>query len=130
MIVVCSNMCGGQALELFLIKNYLLKEMEYYDRYKAFRVDGAVEKPLPFLKIKEHSTDIMLYFSKNTMRLDSLSYKYYGDSNYAWLILNANPELPPYEYLIEDGSLLRIPYPLSSAIERYEQSVMKYKSSH
>ena len=100
--------------------------MSYYDRYKKFRVDGDVKKPLPFLKIGRGDSDIFLTFDKNKMRLDSLSYKYYGDANYAWLILNANPELPPFEYLIEDGVALRVPYPLTSALERYERSVANY----
>lgn len=102
--------------------------MDYYDRYKKFRVDETVKFPLPFFKIKESENDIYLIFDRRSMRMDTLSYKYYGDPNYAWLILNANPELPPYEYLIEDGTSIRIPYPLSTAIDRYEKSVAKYLS--
>ena len=103
--------------------------MEYYDRYKKFRVDDTVKQPIPFIKIKESGTDIYILFDKRTMRLDSLSYKYYGDSNFAWLILNANPDLPMYEYLIENGSPLRIPYPLDSAIQRYEKSIENYETT-
>lgn len=104
--------------------------MEYYDRYKAFRVDGYLTHPLPFLRIPENGSDKYVAFDKQTMRMDTLSYKFYGDPNYGWLILNANPQLPPYEYMIEDGSTLRIPYPLSSAIDRYEKSIEKYYSTH
>lgn len=104
--------------------------MAYYDRYKEFRVDDFVTIPLPFLKITEADTDIHIRFDRRTMRMDSLSYKYYGDPNYAWLLLNANPSLTPYEYLIESGQDFRIPYPLSSALERYEKSVEKYKQTH
>lgn len=104
--------------------------MEYYDRYSSFRSGGYVAKPLPFLKIKERSTDIYLTFDKDKMRMDTLSYKYYGDPNYAWLILNANPTLPPYEYLIDDATVMRIPYPLDSAIERYEDSIKTYMALH
>jgi phage tail protein X len=100
--------------------------MAYYDRYKNFRVDGAVKHPLPFFAIDYGGSDISLFFDRRTMRLDTLSYKYYGDPNYAWLILNANPGLPPYEYLIDDGSPIRIPYPLSDAIARYERSITRY----
>lgn len=103
--------------------------MDYYDRYKKFRVDDTVKFPLPFFKIGESGGDIYLVFDRRSMRMDTLSYKYYGDPNYAWLILNANPELPPYEYLIEDGTSIRIPYPLSTAIERYEKSIAKYLST-
>ena len=103
--------------------------MTYYDRYKSFRVDDFVDKPIPFLRISESDTDITVSFNRDTMRLDTLSYKYYGDPNYAWLILNANPDIPTYEYMIENGTQLRIPYPLASAIDRYERSVEKYQSS-
>ena len=104
--------------------------MDYYDRYSSFRNDNVVTKPLPFLKINKGDTDIYVTFKKDTMRLDVLSYKYYGDPNYAWLILNANPDLPPYEYLIEDNSVLRIPYPIESAVKRYEESVSRYLKTH
>lgn len=104
--------------------------MEYYDRYAAFRRNGEIEKPLPFLKIKKSASDVYITFDKDKMRMDTLSYKYYGDPNFAWLILNANPALPPYEYLIENGIVLRIPYPLDTAIERYEDSVKSYKALH
>lgn len=104
--------------------------MDYYDRYKEFRENGFVPNPMPFIKISEDTNDIRLVYDKRTMRMDSLSYKYYGDPNYAWLILNANPEVTPYEYLIEDGTPIRVPYPLSSAIDRYEMGVRKYIDSH
>lgn len=104
--------------------------MVYYDRYKDYRVDDFVPGPIPFLKISEAETDIFINFDKNTMRIDSLSYKYYGDPNYAWLILNANPSITPYEYLIENGTRIRIPYPITSALERYEESIENYNIEH
>lgn len=99
--------------------------MSYYDRYKFFRKDGFVEPVVPFAKIAKSGTDVILSFDSATMRLDTLSYKYYGDANYAWLILNANPSVSSYEYQIMDGTSIRIPYPLDSALERYEKSVKK-----
>ena len=64
------------------------------------------------------------------MRLDTLSYKYYGDPDYGWLILQANPSIPSMEYRIEDGTIVRIPYPLSTAVNRYEQGINKYNSEN
>ena len=93
--------------------------MAYYDRYQKFRVNGMV-KPVPFIKISKSSDDLYLTFDKSKMRFDNLSYKYYGDPDYGWLILQANPHLGGYEYSIKDGVQLRIPYPLSSALNRYE----------
>ena len=100
--------------------------MAYYDRYKFFRKDGFVEPCVPFIRILENDTDITIVFNTFTMRMDTLSYKYYGDSNYGWLILEANPSLPSYEYQILDGTRVRIPYPLDSALSRYESGVREY----
>ena len=104
--------------------------MSYYDRYKSFRKDGFVEPPVPLIKIPQASTDIIVSFNSFTMRMDTLSYKYYGDANYAWLILNANPSISSYEYQILDGPRVRIPYPLDSALARYESGVKQYLSTH
>ena len=95
---------------------------DYYDRYAAYRKGGAVRK-IPFIEIPVSSTDILLRFNKSRMRMDTLSYQYYGDPNYGWLILHANPKLGSLEYNITDGSQLRIPYPLSTAISRYEDGI-------
>ena len=100
--------------------------MEYYDRYSKFRVNGMV-KPVPFIKIPPNSGDLYITFDKTKMRFDMLSYKYYGDPDYAWLILQANPHLGGYEYSIRHGEILRIPYPLSSALNRYEMEAITHQ---
>lgn len=94
----------------------------YYDRYLRFRGNGQVNL-IPYLKIDESESDIRIVFDKSKMRMDSLSYKYYGDPNYGWLILMANPSYGSMEFEIPDKSLLRIPYPLNNAINLYEKSV-------
>ena len=103
---------------------------EYYDRYQKFRNDGYVDRNVPFIPIKQASTDLFITFDARTMRLDTLSYKYYNDANYAWLILQANPSVPTFEYLIDTGTSLRIPYPLDTAISRYEKAVQEYNDNH
>lgn len=100
--------------------------MEYYDRYTKFRSDGNV-RIVPNIRIPNNGSDLYLLYDKTTMRLDTLSYKYYGDPNYGWLILQANPHLPSMEYIIPDGVVVRIPYPLPNAISRYEQAINDYK---
>ena len=97
--------------------------MAYYDRYQKFRVNGTV-KPVPFIKIPKSSSDVYITFDKSTMRFDNLSYKYYGDPDYGWLILQANPQLGGYEFAIKNGETLRIAYPLSSALNRYEMGAI------
>ena len=97
---------------------------EYYDRYKILRGDGKSHL-FPNVKIEKLSSDIVITYNKNRMRFDNLSYKYYGDPNYGWLILLANPEYGSMEFSIEDGVSLRIPYPLQTALNRYESSIQK-----
>ena len=96
--------------------------MDYYNRYKMFTLDGK-NAIVPSITIDYMSTDLFIVFNKFKMRLDNLSYKYYGDPNYGWLILLANPEHGSLEFDLQDGITLRIPYPLETAIERYEKKV-------
>lgn len=95
---------------------------DYYNRYKPFG-DMVDRHVVPFVEISEADTDLRITFLKSRMRLDTLSYKYYGDADYGWLLMLANPRYGYYEYLIPDGADFRIPYPLSTAIKRYESAV-------
>ena len=97
----------------------------YYDRYQRFKTDGEY-MVIPYIEITEYDTDLTITFDKTKMRLDNLSYKYYSSSDYAWLIMLANPSLGSLEYLIPDGSQMRIPYPLDTALSRYETAVDEY----
>ena len=99
----------------------------YYDRYCSFRQEGKI-RLIPNLKIEKDGGDLYIKYDKSKMRLDSLSYKYYGDPNYGWLIMLANPKLGSMEFEIPDASIMRIPYPLSSAITRYENDVKRANS--
>lgn len=103
---------------------------EYYDRYKKFRTDGLVSNVVPFIPIAKTTSDITIIFDSSKMRFDNLSYKYYNDANYGWLILQANPDIPSFEYEIENGTPIRIPYPLETAITRYEKAIEEYKNTH
>ena len=93
--------------------------MASYDRYRKFRIDGEI-KIVPFCKIPKKNTDFY------ETRLDLLSYDYYGNGDYAWLIMQANPEYGSMEFEIPDGVMLRIPYPLDDAISSYEQGINRY----
>lgn len=93
---------------------------KYYDRYRFFSKDKGIGR-IPFISIDEGVSDIYITYEKKKMRMDMLSYKYYGDSNYGWLILQANANLGYYEYLIPNNSIIRIPYPLEDALIRYEK---------
>jgi hypothetical protein len=97
---------------------------EYYDRYKEFRIDGQILK-VPLTLISHSDTDLFITFDKSKMRMDTLSYKYYGDANYGWLLMMANPQFGSMEFEIPDKVLFRIPYPLQNALVRYEEDVKK-----
>lgn len=99
--------------------------MTSYDRYSKFRVNGQIEI-VPFVEIPKKDSDKYEIYKRNKSRLDILSSKYYNDSSYGWLILQANPEAGSMEYEIKDGTVLRIPYPLGLSIEDYENGVNTY----
>ena len=96
-----------------------------YDRYNQFRVGGEI-KLVPFIEIPKKETDFFEVYKRNKSRLDIISYNYYGDANYAWLIMLANPEYGSMEFEIPDGVTLRIPYPLNQTINDYRKSIDNY----
>jgi hypothetical protein len=96
-----------------------------YDRYKNFIVDGTYLK-VPFVKVPENPTDCYIYYDASKMRMDLLSYQYYNDPNFGWLILQANPQYGSLEFMIDSGVRLRIPYPLETALQGYENEIKKY----
>lgn len=98
-----------------------------YDRYKLFRSNGKISI-VPFGEIHKRDTDCYEVYEKGKTRLDILSYDYYKDSNYGWLIMQANPEYGSMEFEIPDKSILRIPFPLSEAIADYENSIREYNN--
>ena len=96
-----------------------------YTRYKSFIRNGRYTR-IPFIEIPVRGSDVFVVYDKRSMRLDLLSYQFYNDPNYGWLILQANPHLGPMEFNIEDGVRLRIPYPLETAIQGYEDDIARY----
>ena len=88
-------------------------------------MDGAYIK-VPFIEIPVSQTDRYAYYEVGKTRMDLLSYQYYDDPNFGWLILQANPSCGSLEFNIKDGTKLRIPYPLEIAIQGYENNLAKY----
>ena len=102
---------------------------------------GAYSKNLNSLKsayydIQEIARDISslrddIFFDEEERqeietRLDLISYDYYGSADYAWLILQANPQYGSMEFSIPDGVELRIPYPLNVSLDAYQKSIETY----
>ena len=101
--------------------------MTTYNRYKSFIVDGTYKK-IPSIEVPSSNSDLYVYYEVGKTRLDLLSYQYYGDPNYGWLIFQANPEAGSLEFRIKSHTRLRIPYPLDNAIQGYEANIKKYNN--
>lgn len=95
-------------------------------RYDEFISNGKCEY-VPFISIIKQSTDYYVEYDANTMRMDTLSYQYYNNPNYGWVILQANSEYGSLEYTIPNGVLLRIPYPIENVLQSYNEDIKKYK---
>lgn len=94
----------------------------YYDRYSSFKTNGTI-KLIPNVILPFIGSDITDIYKQGVTRLDKLSQKYYNTPYYGVLILMANPSLATIEFDIEDGKTIRIPYPLESALERYNSAL-------
>lgn len=98
---------------------------QYYDRYEDYRFNNTV-KTLPLIKIPKQSSDIFIEYKSNRTRLDIVSNTYYGVPYYGWLIMQANPQYGGLEFDIPDGATIRIPFPLITAIQAYQQANESY----
>lgn len=96
-----------------------------YNRYSKYTINGTI-KLVPFIKIDKNNTDYYVYYKSGKTRLDVLSYEYYNDANYGWLILQANPQYGSLEFQIPNNALLRIPYPLDVALASYNTNLETY----
>ena len=76
-------------------------------------MEKLMNRPTVLKPIKFRDTDIHIEFN-NVDRLDLISYRIYKDPSYWWIILHANGY--SIEFDIEEGELIRIPYPLDDAI--------------
>ncbi len=100
---------------------------EYYDRYENFRDNRKVEPTIPGIPISVSSTDKQVLYKSSKTRLDKVSQEYYGNPYHGWLILLANPQWGGMEFNIPDETPIRIPFPFTSALERYILAVNKHK---
>ena len=96
-----------------------------FNRYGKLSRNGKVMKA-PFVRLSYRDTDYYVKYERGKSRLDLLSYDYYGDPSYEWLILMANPSISGLEYTIPDNASIRIPLPLSEVIEEYNNKIDAY----
>ena len=97
----------------------------YFDRYNSLRGNSDMAF-IPNITIPTSSDDKYEIYKLGESTLDMFSEKYYLDSNYFFLIASANPEYGSLEYLIPDRTVIRIPYPLKTALERYNNAIKDY----
>lgn len=95
-----------------------------FDRYALVRNNMTIGK-VPFVEIPVKETDIYVEYQKGVTRMDLLSYDYYNDANFGWLILQANPQYGALEFNIPDKAELRIPYPLDASLNDYKVGLNK-----
>lgn len=100
---------------------------KYFDRYSDFRYNGKL-KPLPGLYLPVQDSDKTIIYKLGQTRLDKISNKYYNNPYDGWLIMSANPQFGGLEFLIEDQSIIIVPYPYENAIARYIEEVNKHKA--
>lgn len=96
-----------------------------YNRYEGFMKDDEI-KLMPFIRIPEKISDKKERYVNGVTRFDLLSYKYYKNPNYGWLIHLANPKLGGLEFKINTNTIIRIPFPLEVSLNDYRNKVIEY----
>jgi len=99
-----------------------------YDRYEIYRNNNGSIDQLPFVKIPNSTSDKYVNWKLGVDRLDKLAKRYYNNEFYDFIILLANPEYIS-EFDIENGDVIRIPFPLERARTEYENGLKKIKNT-
>ena len=97
-----------------------------FNRYSQVSKEGEVGFP-PVTRYIPMPSDKEELWKLNMSRMDLISFKYYNDPNYDWLILWANYLLPKLEFEIPDHTYLTIPFPLEDALAQYKQGIETHK---
>lgn len=98
-----------------------------YNRYEIFRNEDDTRDQLPFVSIPENRSDKYVTWNLGRDRLDKIAAKYYGNVFLDFLILYANPKYID-QYDIEDGDVIRIPFPKDAAITAYEERLTRIRN--
>jgi hypothetical protein len=87
-----------------------------------FLINGQ-QTVVPYVSIGSRTTDQNYVYIKNKSRLDKISFEKYGTPYFGWLILAANPSFGGLETEIPDGSVIKIPFPLITALKDYKSAI-------
>jgi len=96
--------------------------LEYFNRYQNFLINGQ-QTVVPFVKIPPKGTDKKYVYKSNLSRLDKVSQQFYDSPFFGWVIMSANPEFGGNEFVIPDGSILTIPFPLLASLQDYNNAL-------
>jgi hypothetical protein len=96
--------------------------LQYYNRYNDFLIDGN-QTVVPFVKIPLKTTDKNYIYKLGQTRLDKISQQFYDSPYFGWLILQANPQFGGNEFIIPDGTVLKIPFPLLASLQDYNNAL-------
>jgi hypothetical protein len=96
--------------------------LQYYNRYDGFLINGN-QTVVPFVKVPIKTTDKKYIYKVGMSRLDKVSQQYYNSPFFGWLIMAANPEFGGNEFVIPDGSILTVPFPLLSSLQDYNNAL-------
>jgi len=99
--------------------------LQTYNRYTNFIVNDE-QTIVPYVNLPRKSSDKVFIYKVGMSRMDKISQQYYGTPTFGWLIMLANPQFGGVEFLIPDGSILTIPYPLISSLQDYKNSLDNY----
>lgn len=99
--------------------------MVYYNRYNLLRYNNN-NYMMPRVIIPLSSTDKETVYKKGITRFDKLSDDYFGNPYHGFLILAANPQFTEMEFDIEEGSIIRIPYPFENALTLYNNAIKEH----
>ena len=96
--------------------------MVNFDRYEELR-NNSGNFLVPFIEIPTRITAKYIVYEKGMTRLDKVAYDYYGNTDFWWIILQANPTCGSVEFEIKDGTTLRIPYPIVDVLSDYRNAL-------
>jgi hypothetical protein len=99
--------------------------LQVYNRYVNFIVDGE-QTVVPYVNLPKKSSDKIYIYKQAMSRMDKISQQYYGSPAFGWLIMIANPQFGGIEFVIPDGALLTIPYPLVTSLQDYKNALDNY----
>lgn len=100
---------------------------EYYNMYEKFFQKNGENYVAVNIFIPNKSSDKNIVYKQGQSRLDVISNDFYNSPFFRFLIFSANPTLPSNEFEIPDNTNIRIPFPLTTSLQDWENSVIQYR---